>query len=96
MGDVAPVVLSVAIPVLLFGLGYFILWSILFRAVDRFHVMLASSMIAILALSVGLAVAGLPLGWCLIVIMLSTFVVPLGYETAGYRHVAADVRREAR
>ena len=89
------VVLSVAIPVLVFCLAYFILWSILFRAVDRFHVMLASGMIAFLVLGVVLAVAGVPLGWCLFVVMLSPFVVAVGYETAGYRHVEADIRRES-
>lgn len=36
-----------------------------------------------------------PLGWCLLVVTLSPFVVVVGYETAGYRHVAADVEREA-
>jgi hypothetical protein len=41
-----------------------------------------------------LAVAELPLGWCLFVVMLSPFVVAVGYETAGYRHIEAEVRRE--
>jgi low temperature requirement protein LtrA len=88
------VVLSVAIPVLLFSLAYFVLWSILFRAVDAFHVMLAVGMALFLVAGVLLAAAGLPLGWCLFVVMLSPFVVAVGYETAGYRHVEADVRRE--
>ena len=42
------VVLSVAIPVFVFTLAYFVLWSILFRAVDAFHVMLAAGMAAFL------------------------------------------------
>jgi low temperature requirement protein LtrA len=89
------VVLSVAIPVLVFSLGYFVLWSILFRAVDRFHVMLACGMAVFLAAGVGLATAGIPLGWCLLLVMMAPFVVAIGYETAGYRHVEADIRREA-
>lgn len=89
------VVLSVAIPVLTFCVAYFVLWSILFRAVDSFHVMLASGMVLFLAVGVGLAAAGVPLGWCLLVVMLSPFVVAVGYETAGYRHVEADIRRES-
>ena len=88
------VVLAVAIPVFVFTLAYFVLWSILFRAVDAFHVVLAAGMTLFLAAGVVLAVAGLPLGWCLFVVMLSPFVVAVGYETAGYRHVEADVRRE--
>ncbi|MET0975495.1 MAG: low temperature requirement protein A [Leifsonia sp.] len=88
------VVLSVAIPVLVFSVGYFVLWSILFRAVDAFHVMLAAGMAAFLVAGVALAAAGLPLGWCLIVVMLSPFVVAVGYETAGYHHVEVDLLRE--
>ncbi|MET0842907.1 MAG: low temperature requirement protein A [Mycetocola sp.] len=90
------VVLSVAIPVLVFTVAYFVLWSILFRAVDRFHVVLATAMVLILGLAVLLAVSGVPLGWCLFVVMLSPFVVAVGYETSGYRHVEADMRRETR
>ena len=88
------VVLAVAIPVFIFCVVYFVLYSVLFRAVDILHVILAAGMIAILAIGVGLAVAGVPLGWCLFVVMLSPFVVAVGYETSGYRHVAEDVRRE--
>ncbi len=88
------VVLSVAIPVFVFTLSYFVLWSILFRAVDAFHVLLAAGMTAFLVAGVALAMLGVPMGWCLFVVMLSPFVVAVGYETAGYRHVEADVRRE--
>lgn len=89
------VVLSVAIPVFVFLVAYFVLWSILFRAVDAFHVMLAAGMIAFLVLGVVLATVGVPLGWCLFIVMLSPFVVAVGYETVGYRHVEADLRRES-
>jgi low temperature requirement protein LtrA len=89
------IVLTVAIPVFVFGVVYFTLWSVLFRAVDPFHLGLAAGMIALLVLSVLLALAGVSLGWCLIVIMASAAVIPVGYETGGYRHVEADVRREA-
>jgi low temperature requirement protein LtrA len=88
------VVLSVAVPVLVFCLAYFALYSLLFRAVDALHVGLAAVMVLILVLGVALAAGGAPLGWCLVVVMLSPFVVAVGYETAGYRHVEADVRRE--
>ena len=89
------VVLCVAIPVLIFCVAYFVLYSILFRAVDAFHLWLALGMIAFLALGVLVAALGAPLGWSLLVVTLSPWVVVVGYETAGYRHVAADVEREA-
>ena len=88
------VVLTVAIPVVLFGVVYFALYSILFRAVDAFHLGLAAGMLAVLAVGVLAAVAGVPLGWCLLIVTLSPWVIVLGYETTGYRHVSADVARE--
>lgn len=59
-----------------------------------FHLGLAAGMVAFLALGVVLAAAGTPLGWYLVVVMASPFVVVVGYETVGYRHVSADVQRE--
>ena len=89
------VVLAVAIPVAVFCLAYFTLYSILFRAVDAFHLMLATGMMAFLVLGVVLAIAGVPLGWSLLAVTLAPYVVVVGYETGGHRHVAADVDREA-
>jgi low temperature requirement protein LtrA len=89
------VVLSVAIPVLIFCVAYFVLYSILFRSVDALHAWLALGMVLFLVAGVALAAVAVPLGWCLLVVTLSPFVVVVGYETAGYRHVAADVEREA-
>jgi low temperature requirement protein LtrA len=89
------VVLSVAIPLLVFCLVYFALWSVLFRAVDSFHVGLAVLMIGFLAAGVLMAVGGVPLGWCLLVLMASPAVVAVAYETVGWRHVDADIRRES-
>lgn len=89
------VVLCVAVPVLIFCVAYFVLYSIFFRSVDALHAWLALGMVVFLAAGVVLAAVGVPLGWCLLVVTLSPFVVVVGYETAGYRHVAADVEREA-
>jgi low temperature requirement protein LtrA len=88
------VTLSVAIPVLVFGLTYFALYSALFRSVDSLHVILVIGMVLFLVAGVALAVVGAPLGWCLLAVTLSPFVVAVGYETAGYRHVELDLRRE--
>ena len=88
------VALAVAIPVFAFGVVYLVLWSVLFRAVDVFHLWLAVGMVAFLVLGVALATAGVPLGWCLLVLMIASAVIPVGYELGGYRHVEADVRRE--
>jgi ABC-type thiamin/hydroxymethylpyrimidine transport system permease subunit len=89
------VVLSVVVPLFVFCVVYFGLYSVLFRAVDGLHVALACIMVAILALGVALAAAGWALGWCLLVVMLSPFVVAVCYEAFGYRHVESDVLRES-
>lgn len=88
------VVLSVAIPVFVFTIVYFVLYSVLFRAVDPLHLGLALGMVAFQGLGVVLAAAGVPLGWCLLAVALSPAVVVVGYETVGHRHVAADAARE--
>ena len=89
------VVLAVAVPVGIFCISYFTLWSVLFRAVDALHLMLAAGMLVFLAIAVALAAGGVPLGICLLVVMASPAVVAVGYETGGYKHVEADLQREA-
>lgn len=88
------VVLAVVVPLAIFTIVYFVLYSILFRAVDPFHLWLAVGMFAIQVLAVALATGGVSLAWCLLVATLSPFVVVVGYEAGGYRHVAADLARE--
>ena len=66
----------------------------LFRSVDALHLQLAGGMVVVLVAGVLLAVVGVPLGWCLLVLTLSPWVIVVGYEIAGYQHVAADVERE--
>jgi low temperature requirement protein LtrA len=84
-------VASTAVPVLVFTLSYFAVYSLLVRAFDMFHLLLATVSVALLCLSVVLAVIGAPLGWCLIVVMAAPFVTVIGYETVGHQHIANDV-----
>jgi low temperature requirement protein LtrA len=84
-------VAATAVPVLVFTLSYFGVYSLLVRAFDTFHLLLAAATVAILCLSVLLAMAGVSLGWCLIVVMMAPFVTVIGYETVGFQHVANDV-----
>jgi low temperature requirement protein LtrA len=88
-------VLTVVIPVLVFGLCVFALYAYLVRELDPFHFLLLGGMLAVLALSVFLAGQGVELGWCLIVAMLSPAVVVVGYETIGHRHGEAALARIA-
>ena len=84
IGDVA-VVLSLAVPVGLYLLMVYLLHTLLLTA-DRFHAMLITLTLAVLAVAVLLSAAGVALAVCLLVVMLAPFVTVLGYETVGFRH----------
>jgi len=84
-------VLSVAIPLAVFTIAYFGIYSALMRRVDMLHVNLALGMLAVLALGVVAATAGVSLGWSLLIIAAAPYVTVVVYESWGYRHVAADV-----
>lgn len=82
-------VLASAIPVLVFMVVYFALYSYLVRNVDPFHVLLFVGTLAVLAVAVAFAMAGASLGVCLLVVMLAPVVTIVGYEAVGHRHMTA-------
>lgn len=86
-------VLASAIPVLVFTIVYFVLYALLVKEVDPFHALLFGGTLLLLAAAVALAVAGLPLGWCLVVLMAAPVVTIVGYEAIGHRHMAAVLER---
>ena len=89
----AATVLTVAVPVAVFVLALFALYTFLVRAVDPFHIALLPGTAAVLVLPVVLATIGAPMAVCLVVIMLLPLVTVIGYETIGYRHVGIAVQR---
>jgi low temperature requirement protein LtrA len=86
-------VLTVAVPVSVFLLALFALYTYLVRAVDPFHITLLGVTAAVLVLPVILATIGAPMAVCLVVLMLAPLVPVIGYETIGHRHVAVAVQR---
>ena len=84
-------VLAVAIPVLIYCVAIFALYVFLVGYLDPFHLWLVGGAAVVALAAVGLAVAGAPIGWCLVVLMLAPAVVVVGYETVGHRH--AEARR---
>ena len=92
IGDTATV-LSVALPVALFAVTLFALYSLLFRELDRFHFGLLAGTGAVLAVSVLLAAAGVSIGICLLVLVLAPAVTVVGYETLGHRQMADALQR---
>jgi low temperature requirement protein LtrA len=91
---VAGAVASVAVPVLVFSVVLFLLYTYLVHEGDPFHIGLFVGTVVALVASVWLAAAGAPIGVSLIVIALSPAVVVVGYETIGHRHQAAALARQ--
>ncbi|MET1051968.1 MAG: low temperature requirement protein A [Mycetocola sp.] len=86
-------VLSVAVPVLICCAALFVLYSLLLREFDPFHVALFVGTVLVLALAVVMAAAGVSMGVCLLVVMVAPAVVVVGYEVLGYRHQEAVLTR---
>jgi hypothetical protein len=92
IGKVATV-LSVTIPLALYVAMLFGLYSALMRARDPLHVALIALTAVVLLLSVGLAIAGVSVAACLVVLALAPAVTVVGYELIGYRHVRDTVEQ---
>jgi len=89
-------VLSVAIPVGVFlGLIY-ALYYYLARQFDFLHVWLLIGTVAVVALAVIAAIAGVNMAVCLVILMLAPAVTVVGYEMEGYRHQADALAKGGR
>jgi hypothetical protein len=86
-------VLTGAVPLAVYVLTLFALYTFLVRAVDPFHIALLAGTAALLVLPVLLATIGAPMAVCLVVLMLAPLVPVIGYEAVGYRHMAIAVHR---
>lgn len=86
--DVFDTLLTTAIPLAIYVLGSFLLYTYLSRTVDPFHFLLIGASAVVLGASVAMAAAGLDLEWCLLVLSLVPWVTVVGYETIGHRHNA--------
>jgi low temperature requirement protein LtrA len=84
VGTVGAVAL-VAASVFAFLIGIFGVYLYLVRLLDRFHVGVFAAAVVLLVLAVVLAMQGVSMGWCLIVITLAPAVVVVGYEVIGHR-----------
>jgi low temperature requirement protein LtrA len=84
--DVLDTLLTTAIPVAVYVLGIYVIYSVLSRAVDPFHLLLIALSAALLGASVAMAAGGVAIEWCLVVLSLVPWVTVVGYELVGYRH----------
>jgi low temperature requirement protein LtrA len=86
-------VLTVAVPVALFLLAVYALFTWLVRTPDPFHLSLLAATAAVSVLAVALAASGLAMAWSLVVLMLAPWVTVVGFETIGHRHLVAALER---
>lgn len=80
-------VLAVAIPTALTTVGILAFASYMLPEGRSFHAVLAGLVVATLAVAVALAAAGMPLAWCLGVVVLSPWVAVLSFEVRGHQHL---------
>jgi low temperature requirement protein LtrA len=81
-------VLSVALPVAAYIASVYLLYMLLLKAYDAFHLLLVALTAVVLAAAVLLANAGVSMAACLLVVMLAPMVTVVGYELLGHRHAA--------
>ncbi|MFE5673247.1 low temperature requirement protein A [Agromyces sp. NPDC056523] len=85
--------LTVVVPVGVFSVALFTLYTLLLREFDPFHILLFVGSIVPLVGAVSLVAAGASIGTGIVVAAFSPIVVIVGYETIGHRHQAAALER---
>lgn len=91
--DDTTALLTVVVPVAVFSVALFALYSLLLRAFDPFHIGLFIGSLVPLAVAVWVVAAGASIGTGIVLAALSPVVVVVGYETIGHRHQAEALRR---
>jgi low temperature requirement protein LtrA len=86
--DVFGTLLTTAIPVAIYVLGIFVLYTYLTQTIDPFHFLLIGLSVAMLGAAVAMAAAGVSIEWCLLVLSLVPWITVVGYELVGHRHNA--------
>jgi low temperature requirement protein LtrA len=86
-------VLAVAIPVGVYLGAVYLLYAVLMRTLDPFHLLLLAITATVLVSAVEMAHAGFAMANCLLVVMLAPAVTVVGYEALGHRHAAQTIDR---
>jgi low temperature requirement protein LtrA len=89
----AETVLTVALPVGLYIASIYLIYAVIVRTIDTFHLLLLALTAAVLVAAVWLAAAGHSMANCLLVVTLAPMVTVIGYELVGHRHAADAVAR---
>lgn len=91
--DESAALATVVVPVAIFMVGLFTLYSLLLMQFDGFHVLLFAGAVLMLVAAVVAVEAGASMGTGIVVTALAPVVVIVGYETIGHRHQAAALAR---
>jgi low temperature requirement protein LtrA len=91
--DKLAVVASTAVPLAVYVLSLYSLYSLLTREIDPFHLWLLAGSAVCIGLAIVLAAADAPLAACLLVLALVPAVTVVGYELVGHRHKDAMLAR---
>ncbi|MFN8020245.1 MAG: low temperature requirement protein A [Acidimicrobiales bacterium] len=91
--DTFGTLLAVVVPVTVFLLAIYVMYSVAMRTLDRFHVTLIVLTLAVLGAGLALAAADVSIAVCLAVVALAPVVAVVGYETVGHRHAADHLAR---
>lgn len=84
-------VLSVVIPVGVYVALVFVLYGLMVKTWDAFHLVLAVLTAGVLVAAVASAAAGVPMTACLLIATLAPVVTVIGFEVLGHRHAARAV-----
>ena len=91
--DAVAAMLTVVVPVAIYSIALFTLYSVLLRQFDPFHILLFIGSLVMLVIAVWAVAAGASMGTGIVLTALSPAVVVVGYETIGHRHQAAALER---
>lgn len=86
-------VLFVGVPLLVFYLGFYGLYTVFVPEADLRHIVLILITLALAATGPLLAWWGVPMGWCLPVVAAATLPTVVGYEWFGHDHQEQQLRR---
>jgi low temperature requirement protein LtrA len=86
--DAKATVVTVVIPVTVYFLGIFGLYTYLARTLDRFHLVILAATTVNLIVPIVMADSGVSMPWCLIVLSFAPWLTVIGYELRGHEHNA--------
>ena len=86
-------VLFVGVPLLVFYLGFYGLYTVFVPEADLRHIVLILLTLVLAATGPLLAWWGVPMGWCLLVVAAATLPTVVGYEWFGHDHQEQQLRR---